>query len=95
LSRLQELDKGFEGLFGKGDDGEEDNEISSRNPVSSFMRYYGWIYQASLVAEFERIPMEAVYDLPTLQFLNDLAYLKAKNEHERLEMKRWQSQSNR
>jgi hypothetical protein len=89
------LDKGFEGLFGSGNDGEESNEVSGRDSISNFMRFYGWIYQASLVAEFERIKMEEVYDLPTIQFLNDLAYLKAKAEHERLEMKRWQSRLNK
>ena len=89
------MDKGFSGLFDSGDDGEEANEVSVRDSVSSFMRYYGWIYQAALVAEFERIPLEAVYDLPTLQFLNDLAYLKSKSEHDKLEMKRWQSRSNK
>jgi hypothetical protein len=95
LSRIQELDKGFTGLFGNGDDGEEDNEVSSRDSISSFMRFYGWIYQTTLVAEFERITMEAAYELPTIQFLNDLAYLKAKSEHERLELKRWQSRQSR
>jgi hypothetical protein len=88
LSRLQELDKGFEGLFGSGNDVEELDEVSSRSPVSNFMRDFGWIYQASLVAEFERIPMEEVYDIPTLQFLNDLSFLKAKNEYEAEQLKK-------
>jgi hypothetical protein len=82
------LDKGFEGLFGSGNDVEELDEVSSRSPVSNFMRDFGWIYQASLVAEFERIPMESVYDIPTLQFLNDLSFLKAKNEYEAQQLKK-------
>jgi hypothetical protein len=89
------LDKGFTGLFDKGDDGEGVDEVSGRSSVSNFMRYYGWIYQTELVAEFERISLEEAYELPALQFLNDLAYLKAKGEHEKLEMKRWQSQLNK
>jgi hypothetical protein len=52
------------------------------------MRDFGWIYQASLVAEFERITMEEVYDIPTIQFLNDLSYLKAKNEYEAEQLKK-------
>jgi hypothetical protein len=88
LSRLQELDKGFEGLFGSRDDGEELDEVPSRSSVSNFMRDFGWIYQASLVAEFERITMEEVYDIPTIQFLNDLSYLKAKNEYEAEQLKK-------
>jgi hypothetical protein len=82
------LDKGFEGLFGSGNDVEELDEVSSRSPVSNFMRDFGWIYQASLVAEFERIPMEEVYDIPTIQFLNDLSFLKAKNEYEAEQLKK-------
>lgn len=42
------------------------------------MRQYGWIYQSKLIAEFEGIKINEVYDLETLQCLNTLAYLKAK-----------------
>ena len=49
------------------------------------MRTYGWIYQASLIAEHERIGLEEVYELKTIQALNDLSYIKSKNAHE-LEM---------
>jgi hypothetical protein len=51
------------------------------------MRNYGWIYQATLIAEHERIKLEEVYDLPTIQALNDLAYLKSKNAHDNEQMK--------
>jgi hypothetical protein len=43
------------------------------------MQRYGWIYQATLIAEHERITLEQVYEMPTIQALNDLSYLKAKN----------------
>lgn len=46
------------------------------------MRYYGLIYQTELVANFEKITLEQCYELPLLQYLNDLAYLKAKGEYE-------------
>jgi hypothetical protein len=75
------LDKEFEGLFDKRDD-DEDDKVSSRSGVSNFMRYYGWIYQTELVADFEKITLEQSYELPLLQYLNDLAYLKAKGEYE-------------
>jgi len=75
------LDKDFEGLFDKRDD-DEDDKVSSRSGVSNFMRYYGWIYQTELVADFEKITLEQSYELPLLQYLNDLAYLKAKGEYE-------------
>jgi len=38
-----------------------------------------------IVAEFERIETDKVYDLPVIQFLNDLNYLKQKrilDEHQ-------------
>ena len=41
-----------------------------------FNRYYGWIYSATQVAEHERITLDQAFELPVLQFLNDLAYLK-------------------
>jgi hypothetical protein len=33
-----------------------------------------------LVSEFENISIDEVWDLPTIQFLNDLSYLKMKRE---------------
>jgi len=81
------LDKEFEGLFDSGD-GEEDEPLSSRGGVSKFMQYYGWIYQTELVAAFEKIKLEEAYELPTLQFLNDLAYLKGKSEYEAEQLKK-------
>ena len=32
------------------------------------------------MSEFEAIPLDQVYDLPVVQFLNDLMYLKNKRE---------------
>ena len=32
------------------------------------------------MSEFEGIPLDSVYDLPVVQFLNDLMYLKNKRE---------------
>jgi hypothetical protein len=52
------------------------------------MRIYGWIYQATLIADHEKIKLEDVYNLPTLQALNDLAYLKSKNAYESEQMKK-------
>ena len=82
------MDKEFEGLFDTRDDDEEADKVSSRGGVSNFMRFYGWLYQMELVANYEKIQLEAAYELPTLQFLNDLAYLKAKNEYEADEVKK-------
>ena len=52
------------------------------------MSVYGWIYQATLIAEHERIKLDEVYNLSTLQVLNDLAYLKSKNAYDSEQMKK-------
>lgn len=44
---------------------------------------------ASNVAEFERITLSQVYDLSTINFLNDLAYLKDKARHDKQTHEEW------
>ena len=88
------MDAQFQGLFEAGDDGEGDDGRSSRGGVSNFMDYYGWHYQATLVAEYERIKLADVWELSAINFLNDLAYLKAKAEHEKAiyeQNRKWQT----
>lgn len=36
------------------------------------------------MSEFEAIPLEATFNLPAIQFLNDLSYLKAKDNNEKV-----------
>lgn len=40
-----------------------------------------------MVADFENISLEASFNLPITQALNDLSFLKAKNEYEILATK--------
>lgn len=54
------------------------------------MSQYGWHYQTELVAAYERITLSQAWDLPTLQYLNSLAYLKSKREHEESQIKKLQ-----
>ena len=49
----------------------------------SFTKYYGWIFAAERVAEFERISLEQAYELMTLQFVNDLVYINEKQKNEK------------
>ena len=83
------MDGEFAGLFGReeGDDLGNDEGASTRG-VGSFMGRYGWHYQTELVAKLEGIRLQEAYELTTIAYLNDLAYLKAKAEHERQELKR-------
>ena len=46
------------------------------------MREYGWIYQTKLVADHEKISLAESFELSTINFLNDLAYIKSKMEHD-------------
>ena len=46
------------------------------------MQQYGWIYQATLLADHERIKLEEVYQLTTITALNGLAYIKSKHAHD-------------
>ena len=81
------MDKSFKGLFDAGDDG-EDEQDRSRGNVSNFMRDFGWIYQTELVAKYERIKVSDAYELSTINYLNDLSYLKAKSEYESEQLKK-------
>jgi hypothetical protein len=76
------LDKEFKGLFGAADDEGGSGEDEGGRGSSGFMQNYGWIYQAKLVADFEGIPLDQAFNLSVINFLNDLAYLKAKMEHD-------------
>lgn len=52
------------------------------------MRRFGWIYQATIIADHERIKLSEVYELPTLQALNNLSYLKSKNAFDSEQIKK-------
>lgn len=48
-----------------------------------FIERYGWIFSAKEVAAFEGCTLEQAYDLPIIQALNDLSYLKTKQQYEK------------
>lgn len=74
----------FKTLFGGGDDNEdEDAETGRKSHSSEFMQQYGWHYSIQLVADYERIRTDDAWQLTTIHFLNDLAYLKAKANYDR------------
>jgi hypothetical protein len=41
------------------------------------------------VAEVERITLDQAYELPIMQYLNDLAYLKAKAANDKMLLKEY------
>lgn len=76
MRSIQRVNESFSALFGKSDGEEGGSESDS----SEFDRTYGWIYNATMVAELERIKLDDAWELPVLQFLNDLSYLKIKRK---------------
>jgi len=71
------VDALFKGLF--------DEPIQDDNPGGSsnwFGEHYDWIYSTAQVAEHERITLDEAFNRPTLQYLGDLSYIKAKARHE-------------
>jgi hypothetical protein len=78
LKNIKSLDGEFKGLFNKEKEEEEDTRVAK----GGFMKNYGWIYQAALISEFEKIKLDEVFNMPTIKFLNDLSYLSAKSSYE-------------
>jgi len=78
-TNFNNFNKGYKGLFGVQritDDGREE-EVKPE----PFNKQYGWIFSATQVAEHERITLDAAFQLPVIQALNDLAYLKSKGKY--------------
>ena len=79
---LRRFNKLFTGLFEIGVEGEDGGE-----PVEQvddgFDSRYGWVYNTKRIADFENITVDQAYDLCVMQALNDLAYLKEKDRHDK------------
>ncbi len=67
-------------MFDGGDELEEIGQKKSATIEESFASNWGWVFNAKQVSEFENIPLDQVYDLSVIQFLNDLSYLKSKKQ---------------
>lgn len=79
---MERLNGSYPGIFGGrvSEDG-EDNQGGSTG--DGFNETYGWLYNAKRVADFEGIPLEDAMDLSVIQFLNDIGYLKSKDEYDK------------
>ena len=78
IESLNKLIRSYSGLFGLGE--VQDEEEEKPHP---FVEKYGWLFSAKQVADYEGIPLDKVYDLPVIQALNDLSYLKAKQNFDK------------
>ena len=75
---MVELVKSYSGLF-EIDETDEDVEKDKQH---HFIERYGWIYSATQVAAHEGIVLDKVYDLPIIQALNDMSYLKSEQKYD-------------
>ena len=88
MQNYQRLNKKYNSLFGKRFvEDDESNEAEVKRDVETFGERWGWIYNAELIKGFEGIKLEEVWNLPIIQALNALAYLKdkARNEREQIQ----------
>ena len=80
LHSIQRINASYPALFDKRDDIKGSNEGESDGGIDEFSKHFGWLYNAKMVADFEAIPLQSVWDLKVLHFLNDLLYLKLKQD---------------
>ena len=59
------------------------------------MGNWGWVYSTKSVADFENISIDSAYNLPVIQYLNSLAYLKDYSKHKKAEYKNWEMKNKR
>jgi hypothetical protein len=82
------LDRSFSGLYDSGDDEGGDETNGSGFGGGAFIKVYGWHYTCYLVAAQENIGIKEVFEMNTIEFLNAMAYMKAKNSYDREQSKR-------
>ena len=82
------MDRSFTGLYGEQTDADRDDTGQSERGGSKFMHYFGWQYSTKLVAEYENCTVTEAYELSTIECLNILSYLKAKNDYDKEQIKK-------
>jgi hypothetical protein len=73
------LDRGFSGLF-ENSTGDAGSDAVGKGS-SRFVEHYGWQYSTTQVAEYYRITLNEAYQLPAIEYLNALSYLKAYRDY--------------
>jgi hypothetical protein len=84
LETYKRFNRNYRTLFNQAvDEGEKINEAPSEGIVETFESRWGWVYNAELLKGFEGVTLDEVWELPIIQALNGLAYLKDKSKNER------------
>jgi hypothetical protein len=78
IKSFKALIASYKGLFGEPlPEGEE-----SEKP-HVFIDQYGWIFSAKQVADHNGITIDQAYELPVIHALNDMSYLKSKQQYDK------------
>ena len=85
LQCINGIDKKYPILFGERT-AANDEQSGTESIEQVFAKHYGWIYSATLVADHERISLDAAFDLPVMQFLNAMSFMKMKRKVEEAQM---------
>ena len=83
MEGLQKLVGGFTNLFGEqGGEYDGDAEGSPGYSPDEFVEYWGWYANNVQIAELYRITLNEVFEMPVMEALNALGYIKARQEWE-------------
>lgn len=85
MERLVQL---YSGLFSKPEK-QENEDGDEANVDAGFRSRWGWLIAVTQVAEMESISLAQVYELNTINFLNDISYLKDKSNYEKEQRRVW------
>lgn len=83
MQSIHQLDGEFKGLFNQSPSEQGDDESRSRKRGESFMAHFGWHFTAKQIADFENTTVSQAWDMPTIEALNIMSYLKAKSAYDR------------
>lgn len=78
----EKLINSYSGLFEIEELKDEEGKRVKGEETHPFIEQYGWIFSGTKLAEHEKIKLEEVWDLPIIQALNGLSYLKSKTKYE-------------
>ena len=78
MDSFYKLLKSYKGLFDT-----EAEDIDANKSGHPFQNKYGWMFSAKMVAELEGVNINNAYQLPIIQALNDLSYLKSKQSFDK------------
>jgi hypothetical protein len=80
LESFEQLISSYSGLFDNEEELEQE-ELRPAKDVHPFLTQYGWLYSARQVAKDQGKRLDEAFDIPILEALNTLAYLKSEQSY--------------